>query len=179
MVRKLLSLLSMFMLISCSGIIHAPGGSEAVNKSFYKTDTDLKTRIADIQTGMSKQAVFDTLERNEDDFVILSRSEILTTLYGQQQSYSYASPNSGQNIDLSALSGYKLLFKSVKRKHGFSSPISLKTKKDGFDYVAVFIFKDGQLNESPILSGGVVEASSTKTIFDYLNPSMVLGRAGL
>lgn len=127
---------------------------------------------------MTKSQVFNSINRAEEDLIILSRDEIMFNLYGGQKlefSQNHDNPLDEREF-LKSLTGYKLIFKDIKRKHGLSSPISIRTNEVGFNYVAAFIFKDGILYEKPILSGGSVDASSSKTIFDYLNPSMVLNR---
>lgn len=146
----------------------------------------MKKRIAELQVGMTKSAVFAHLDRQEEHFILLSRSEVMSALNGGSRSnpnmhyasYGYGGYGYGYNYanNLQAFTGYKLIFKNVRRKHGLSSPIAMRTDESGFSYSAVFIFHNGYLYEKPVLSGGAVDASSTKTIFDYLSPESVIGR---
>ena len=63
-----------------------PGGSDTINQSFYESETDLKTRIEHLQVGMTENQVFSQLGRHEDHFIMLSRNEILSALYGENRS---------------------------------------------------------------------------------------------
>lgn len=193
-----IAVLALF-LAGCAGHFPVPGGSDTVNSSFYESEDDLKGRIQALNVGMPKAEVFAKLDRKEEHFILLSRNEITSTLYGGVQpqympQYSYASYGYGNNYGnrynyggnnygsggyqsgLQSFTGYKLIFKNVEREHGISSPIAMRTDEVGFSYVATFIFQNGRLYEKPILSGGVVDARSTKTIFDYLSPETVMGR---
>ena len=55
----------------------------------------------------------------------------------------------------------------------------MRTKEYGYGYVATFIFKDGVLYEEPVLSGGLIDTSATKTVFDHLSPSLALRQMGI
>jgi len=39
--------------------------------------------------------------------------------------------------------------------------------------------KLGALYEKPVLSGGAVDTTSTKTLFDYLSPRTIMSQAGI
>jgi len=178
---KTLFLITFSLLLpACAGIVPVPGGSDTINKNFYESDADMRERVAGLQVGMSKEQVFDALGRTEDDLILLGRDEILSALYGGKVN-GFALQGAGLSYDrslLQSLEGYKLIYKNVKRKHGVSSPISMRTNEVGYSYVSTFIFKEGKLYEKPILSGGAVDSSSSKTVFDYLSPGTVLGRVG-
>lgn len=181
-VSKSLLLLSATVLLSgCAGVLPVPGGKDTVNQSFYNDDIDLKSRIDALEEGMSKDEVFMALERHEEDLILLDRSEIIATLYGGQNIASAQNSSSlvHKRSFLQSLTGYRMMFKKVNRKHGFSSPIAMRTNEAGYQYIASFIFKDDLLYEKPVLSGGPVDAVSTKTIFDYLSPGTVMSQAGL
>jgi len=79
---------------------------------------------------------------------------------------------------LHALYGYRLNYKNVKRRHGFSSPIRVRTDEKGFSYAVTLIFYEGWLFEKPIVTGGVINESSSATIFDFLNLGTVVDRTG-
>ena len=179
---KTLFLISFSILLSaCAGIVPMPGGSDTINKGFYESDVDMRERVASLEVGMPKSEVFEILGRTEDDFILLSRDEIVSTLYGGVQSnfaFREAEPLYDREL-LKSLDGYKLVYKNVKRKHGVSSPIAMRTNEVGYSYVSSFIFKDDILYEKPVLSGGTVDASSSKTISDYLSPEKVMGHVGV
>ena len=179
--KSLLVISSLFMLSGCAGIMPLPGGKDTINHAFYKTDIDLKSRIASLEEGMPRDEVFAFLERHEDDFILLSREEIVTNLYGGQPIAGVQSVSSPiySRETLQALTGYKLMFKKVKRKHGVSSPIAMRTNETGYSYTAIFIFKNDELYEKPVLSGGAVDTSSTKTLFDYISPRTIMSQAGI
>lgn len=160
----------------CAGILPVPGGNEAINESFYGTKEDLLSRLEGITPGMTEKEVFKALGRKEGDFQRLTRQEVVTALLGTSNVEfrdGTEEPSYSQNL-LQSLYGFRLSYQIVKRKHGFSSPIRIRTDEKGFDYIVTLIFRDNLLFEKPILSGGVVNASSSKTFFDYLNPGTVM-----
>ncbi|MCI5060737.1 MAG: hypothetical protein MRY79_06675 [Alphaproteobacteria bacterium] len=178
---------------ACAGLAPVPGGSDTVNRSFYESENDLKTRIQDLKVGMTKEQVFARLNRQEEHFILLSRKEIMSALNGgtsqvahtpnyppsygySPYGYNYYARYNNPANNLQAFSGHKLIFKNVERAHGISSPIAMRTDESGFSYTATFIFYNNYLYEKPVLSGGAIDARSTKTIFDYLSPSNVIGR---
>lgn len=126
---------------------------------------------------MSKDDVLEEIGREEEDLIILNRSEIVSTIYGGP--LMHASLDKKTSNALKSFSGYKLLYKNVERDHGIYSPISMRTSEKGYSYAVSFIFENDRLYEEPILSGGVVDSSSSKTVFDYLNPSHAMKRVGL
>ncbi len=180
--KPVLLVLSAIFLISCAGVAPLPGGADTVNNSFEGSEVDLKQRIHDLKEGMTRQDVFDYLERDEEHFILLRRDEILTALYGTADipvSKTKIDGPLGDRDMLKTMEGYKLVFKSVKRKVGLSSPIAIRTNENGYSYCAILVFKDGVLYEKPILSGGIVDTSATKTVFDYLSVGSVMRKAGM
>ena len=162
-------------LTACAGIAPLPGGINATNTEYYDSVDDLKLKMADLQEGMDKSTVFKTLHREREDLVILSRPEIMMALYGTNNiGNTTINPN-----DIKTLSGYRLDYKNIQRKHGISSPISMKTHKAGHAYELHLIFKDGALYEKPLLSGGIVDNSNTSTLFDYLNIGTAMRHTGV
>ena len=177
----ILVILPAFVLSGCAGVLPMPGSSESINRDFYENDVSMKERVLSLREGMTVSEAFAHLGRKESDFIMLDRTQIVAVLYGGQQlefvqNVSY--PMQERNF-LRGLSGYNLAFKKVKRKHGLSSPISLKTKKMGYSYETNLIFKDGYLFEKPILSGGAVDVISKKTVFDYMTPATVMRPLGI
>ena len=165
-------------LSACSGVLPVPGGKSTINDGFYKSNTELKAKLNDLRPGMTKQIVFSKLGRSQDELKRLDREGVINALYGGQYSpYALGSAhNPYGEIAINSLSGYQLNYRIVKRKHGLKSPVSIRTDENGFDYSATLIFKDDILFEPPIISGGLIDNSSSKTLFDYLNPSMVINR---
>ena len=179
MVMALMCASVLFGANGCAGVMPVPGGNETVNESFYETKEDLLSRLETITPGMSEKEVFKALDRHENDFQRLTRQEVVTALLGTSN-VEFKDGAEEQNYNqhlLQTLYGFRLSYQIVKRKLGFSSPIRIRTDEKGFDYIVTLIFKDGVLFEKPILSGGVVNASSSKTFFDYLNPGTVMDRA--
>lgn len=176
-IKTLILICSLVVLSACAGLAPVPGGGDTVNKSFYESGDDLKSRIANLSAGMSKEEVLDELGREEEDLIILSRSEIVSTIYGGP--LMHASLDKDTSKALKSFSGYKLLYKNVERDHGINSPISMRTSEKGYSYAVSFIFENNRLYEEPILSGGAVDRSSSKTVFDYLNPSHAMKSVGL
>jgi len=170
--RSILSLGVIISLNACSGVVSLPGGTKGVNQDYYKSKAELLERVRTVKKGMNKEEVYDILEREEDDFFLLSRSEIVTAMYGTDN----INFSNTQNF-IHTLDGYRLDYSRVNRKHGFNTPISMKTKEDGFQYTVTLIFRDDVLYEEPIIAGGDVEGSNSKTIFEYLSPGRLVNSA--
>lgn len=176
----MLILLSACLIMLLSGCVgQLPGGSDNTNKSYYQSNAELKDFVNSLQTGMTKAEVFARLGRRQDDFKRLNRSELVGTLFGGEDAGIPIHFTTEEDIMkfLESLEGYRIDYKGIKRRHGLSSPIRIQTDANGFDYSISLIFKDGILYQKPFLSGGLVNTTSTKTLFDYLNPGMLLGIA--
>jgi hypothetical protein len=151
------SALLLFIVIGCAGLAPVPGGVDTVNSSFYSTRGDLLDRLSAVQQGMTKERVFFLLNRDEAEMTRLPHEEVALNLSG------------GRPMSLPpALEGFRFSFKTVERRHGFSSPIRLTTDEKGYDYTVTLIFNDGRLLEEPMLTGGPVSRTSSKTLFDYV-----------
>lgn len=165
------SLLSAFSLGGCAGAL--PGGKDTVNASFYKGGDELNQLCSELWPGMTRDQVFRTLGRAEQDFTRLDRKEIVGALFGGQDAILPGTPEE-QVAYLKSIMGYKLEYKIVKRRHGFTSPITIRTDTAGFDYSMTLLFRNGKLLEKPVVSGGLVDGKNSKTLFDYLNPGLIL-----
>jgi len=159
-----------------------PGGSEADNDSFYDSVKELQGWVNDLKPGMKKGEVFARLGRRQEEFERLTRSDIVGVLFGGKDAGipTGFTPPGGENIArfLNSLEGYRMVYKKVKRKHGFTSPIRVQTDEKGYSYEISLIFKDGRLYEKPFLTGGIVNGVSSKTLFDYLNPGLIMNATG-
>lgn len=162
-------------LSGCAGTL--PGGTENINKNYYESDQQLQGWMDELQPGMSQAEVFSRLGRTRPDFTHLTRSEIVSVLFGGRDSGIPAIFRTDEDIQhfLASLDGYKFEYKSIKKKLGFTSPIRIQTDASGFSYTVNLIFRNGVLYEKPILTGGKIASSSSKTLFDYLSPGLVLG----
>ena len=173
-----LALLAAGAVAGCSGILPVPGGDDEENQSFYTSEEELKTLVAQLQPGMDKALAFSMLRRSEHDFVKLDSPGIMESLYGGSGGgFSGTLQEREQaRLFLQSLEGYRFSFKLVDRELGFSSPIRIKTDQSGYQYTLTLIFREGRLFDQPILSGGVVDGSNSKTFFDYLTPGLLLSR---
>lgn len=162
-------------LSSCAGTM--PGGSESSNKNFYNSEKELKTWMDELQPGMTETEVFARLGRTKNDFTRLTRSEVVSVLFGGRDSGIPAIFRTDEDIKkfLESLDGYKFDYKSIKRVHGFTSPIRVQTDASGFNYTVNLVFRNGMLFEKPVLTGGKVKSSNSRTIFDYFTPGLILG----
>lgn len=176
-VATLCALALMLLLGGCAGAL--PGGSDSINKSYYNSNAELEAWVESLEPGMSKAEVFARLGRVEKNFKRLTRSQIVGTLFGGEDAGIPVHFHTDESIlaFLESLEGYRIEHKNVKRRHGLASPIRLQTDAKGYDYVLNLIFKDGKLFQKPYLTGGLVNQTSTKTIFDYLDPGMAIGIA--
>ncbi len=169
---------SLLLLGGCAGRFPVPGGSDAVNRTFFSTQEDLLIRLNNIHLNMTEDEVFMALGHDRDDLVRLERNQIVTALYGSTSlQFRDGTPEheSSSNF-LQSLYGYRMYYKVLDRKHGFSSPIRIRTDETGFDYAVTLVFREGTLYERPILTGGTVNRSSSATIFDYLNPGTIMDK---
>lgn len=164
-------------LSACAGSLPVPGGDEQINQKTDASHEDLLNRVNNLRTGMSVDLVLAVLKRSEADLIHLSRAEIMSTLYGGTSSGfdgTYEEQERARAF-LQTLTGFKILYVNTEKEHGFSSPIRIKTHESGYSYTLALIFQNGTLFDQPILSGGVVDGYSSKTVFDYLNPGSFLG----
>jgi hypothetical protein len=161
-------------LSSCAGSL--PGGSDSENQGFYSSEGTFKSWVGELEEGMTRAEVFARLGRTQNEFTRLSRSEIISVIFGGRDSGVPVSFQETHNIKefLESLEGYKLEYKSINRKHGFSSPIRIQTDERGYKYLVSLIFRDGILLEKPLLVGGKVNANSSSTLFDFFNPGLVI-----
>jgi len=177
----LLLLGSPLALTACSSYAPVPGGDDTTNSDFYKNEAQFHEKMKELHTGMSESDVFKHLGRDADDLHKLDREATIAALYGREASsiknLSYSATEAPVFID--SLSGYMFYYKNVERKHGFTTPWRVKTTEKGYNYTVKLIFKDGHLYEKPILSGGEIRNSSSKTIFDWLSPGRVMDAAGI
>lgn len=159
---------------SCAGAF--PGGSDSTNKGYYNNPAELKEWASSLEAGMGRDEVFARLGRVKTDLKILSREETMTVLFGGRNGGVPITFNPGTDIKtyLESVEGYRLEFKDVKRRHGFTSPIRIRTDESGYDYTLNLIFREGRLIEKPVLQGGIVNKQDSSTLFDYLNPGTIL-----
>jgi hypothetical protein len=175
------ALACLLMLPSCAQYAPVPGGSDAENSSFYKSDEALKKTVDELEVGMTEKDVFEKLGHDRDSMPRMSREEIVAALYGGSNA-DFNGTLRDQELArsfLNSLDGYRLVYSNVKRNHGFSSPIRIRTMEKGYEYTANLVFQHGLLFEKPVLSGGPVNKNSSKTLFDYMNPLAIVSKGEL
>ena len=177
---NLIGILSLLCLIAllpgCAGWAPVPGGDDKVNSHFYTGPEDFLGRVNRLRPGMKQGEVLAILGRHAGEMTKLSRAEINAALYGGSGARfdgSLADQEQARKF-LQSLYGYSLHYSAVEREHGFSSPIRVRTEEEGFKYNVLLVFQAGRLFDKPILSGGAVDDSSSKTLFDFLNPYTVV-----
>jgi hypothetical protein len=164
----------LLFLAACADQAPVPGGTDAINPSFYRTKEDFLSRLDGISPGMPEKEVMAKLGRKEGELTRLKRDDIMTSLLGSNI-VTFENDATRENI-LHELYGYRLNYKSVKRQHGFTSLIRVRTDEKGFDYTVALIFYQGLLFEKPLVTGGIINGSSSKTFFDFLSPGIVVDR---
>ena len=170
--RLIAVLAALVLLPGCAGWAPVPGGDDKVNSGFYSGSQDFLGRVNRLRPGMKQGEVFAILGRNAGEMTKLSRAQINAALYGGSSARfdgSLADQEMARKF-LQSLYGYSLDYAEVEREHGFSSPIRVRTEEEGFKYNVLLVFQSGRLFDKPILSGGAVDDSSSKTLFDFLNP---------
>ena len=171
----LLALMTSLGLSACAGA-PAPGGSDAINQEYFSSAADLKSKLGLVAPGMAEDDVLKALGVKKTQLTQLDRNGIRKALFGSD---SVLPGTPEQQLEaqtfLQAAYGYKLDYKDVERKHGFTSPIRIRTDERGFSYTVTMVFHTGRLLEMPVLSGGVVNDNSSQTLFDFLNPGTAIG----
>ncbi|HEY8964013.1 MAG TPA: hypothetical protein VIN59_06080 [Alphaproteobacteria bacterium] len=173
---KWLPVLLVMMLAACAGKAPVPGGTETTNATYYSSQDDFKSRVGRLQAGMPEDLVFQILQKTRDDLVRLSRNEIVVVLYGanSMQMMNTFEEREANRLFLQSLYGYRMTYKDVKKKHGFASLIRIRTDESGFNYTVNLVFQNGILLETPVIEGGLVHESESRTFFDYLSPGTVM-----
>ena len=161
-------------LTACVYVASVPGGGDTANEAAFKSADDLKAHVAVLTAGMTEEEVFQALGVKREAFTVIDPEDLWRI--GLGRSVAQAGATSGWN-SAALLTGYRLRYKSVTRQHGLSSPIRIQTAENGFNYELTLIFRDGKLLERPILSGGLVRETSSRTLFDYVTPGTALNHA--
>lgn len=166
-------------LAACAGKLPVPGGDDRMNSELYSHPDDFINRVNQLRPGMSHPQVFELLQVGPERMTKLSRTEIMGALYGSHSASfdgSLAEQERGRAF-LQTLYGYRFEYVDVERDHGFASPIRVRTHENGYRYNLLMVFRNGYLFDKPVLSGGIVKDSSSRTLFDYLNPlGLINGR---
>jgi hypothetical protein len=169
-------------LLALAGCADAPmpGGEDTVNATYYTAADDFKARVDQLQPGMGESQVLSILGRTRNDMTRLGREQIVSALYGGSavQMLDNAAERDQTRLFLNSLYGYRLEYKNVIKHHGFASPIRLRTIEQGYSYTVNLIFQNGVLLERPVLAGGIINDTQSRTLFDYINPGTFLSHAG-
>ncbi|TAL27736.1 MAG: hypothetical protein EPN97_16720 [Alphaproteobacteria bacterium] len=167
------SFMAFFLALSaCTSVVPVPGGTDANNENYFKSADDLREHVGKLQAGMEEAAVFSALERERNDFLQLNPEDVWRLALSRGVVAGGDNPVAGAP---GALTGYRLRYKSVTRRHGMSSPIRIRTDESGFSYELTLLFRNGRLLDNPVLSGGAVNEVRTHTLFDYLTPATTFG----
>lgn len=138
----------------------------------FDTKEALLDRVKSIKKSMKKDEVYELLDITEGDFRMLSRNEILLAMYGTDE------VEFTKGLDfIRQLDGFSLDFRSIEKKTGLSSPVSMRTKQEGYEYTLVLVFKGDTLYERPIIYGGDVYDSKTNSLLKFLSPSRLVSAA--
>lgn len=159
---------------ACVYVASVPGGGDTANERTFKSVEDLKLRIGALKEGMTEEEAFLSLGAPREAFTVIDPEDLWRIGLGRSLATAGAAP--GWN-GFARLTGYRLRYKSVSRQHGLSSPIRIQTVENGFSYELTLIFHDGKLLEKPILSGGMVSETRSRTLFDYVTPGTALNHA--
>ncbi|MCB1537730.1 MAG: hypothetical protein H6865_00855 [Rhodospirillales bacterium] len=176
--RWLVPLLCLALLMGGCARFPVPGGTESVNGKAFKGADDFRTRIDQLVPGMGESQVFAIIGRNRDSLTRLSRPEVISALYGGSavQMISGPAERAETRAFVDSLYGYRMNFRNTKKDVGFASPIRMQTHETGYNYSVDMVFQNGVLFENPVLSGGLIDGTSSRTVFDYLNPGMAVDR---
>jgi len=172
--RLVAGIAALLMLGACAGEWPVPGGSEASNERCFKSLAEMEARLDELLPGMPEDEVLTGLCRKKKSLTQMERREIRIALLGGDNITFSGTYRSDEQDLIRSLYGYRLNFKDVRRRHGFASPIRIKTDESGFNYFVTLIFREGVLFERPILSGGLINNSRSGTVFDFITPGMIV-----
>ncbi len=162
---------------ACAPSMPVPGGTADLNQACFNSIPDMQARVLQMSPGMPEGEILANLCRKKETLTRLERREIRIALLGGENVLFSGMDTESDSQLIRSLYGYKFSYKSVNRKHGFLSPIRIRTDETGFDYTMTLIFRDGKLFEKPILSGGPVNKITSSTIFDFITPGTLVGPA--
>lgn len=177
MVKAAYGITCVFLILclsACAGRAPLPGGGETSNINFYASHEEMKQKVHSLRPGMDQARVFEILGHDEKEMTALTREEVRRALTGGEnaplpETISVYGPDALQTVE-----GYRFTFTNVKRKHGFSSPIRIRTDESGFRYTVTLVFMDTVLLEDPMVTGGVVNDSRSRTLFDLFTPGAIM-----
>jgi len=153
--------------------------SKKTNIDLFETPHKFKVLISKLKPGMSLDDVYTRLARVNDtmdsvqkakaiqkvkkSWKVMDRNDIRNALYGNntQLQGSLESLEKARE-HLSSLEGLSIRFRDTTDTGGFALT-EFRSTEEGFDYAAYLIFKNGQLLEKPIISGGYNKETDSVT----------------
>lgn len=133
------------------------------NADFFSGEEEIRSRISQLEVGMDKQEVFETLGVKAENLHSLDRKGIKIALYGSENQKIDGSEEEVRKF-LSDMEGYKLDYKSIDRDRSLSFSFRIKTESTGYDMSIYMVFKNGKLFDKPNVKGGLVNENESDPI---------------
>lgn len=143
---------------------------EQANTNFFGSVDVLEQRVDTLQIGMTKDQVFNALGMSEHDMSTLDRQGIKIALYGSADQIIQGSEAEVRAF-FGDMEGYSFTYADIHKDRSFSG-LKIKTVGTGYDIDVTLIFKDGELYENPIISGGRVNGIDKDPI---IKPNNITG----
>ena len=143
---------------------------EQANTNFFDSVNALEQRVDTLHIGMTKDQVFAALGMNEHDMSTLDRQGIKIALYGSADQVIQGSEAEVRAF-FGDMEGYNFTYADIHKDRSFSG-LKIKTVGTGYDVDVTLIFKNGELYENPIISGGRVNAIDKDPI---IKPNNITG----
>lgn len=158
---------------------HLPGGGDSTNKSFFKDEQALMSRVNTLTSALkNKQTltmknVLDVLGRDRLELGTMNRSAIRGALEGTGSSPVPLSNTTLTEKELACKEGLSFSYRSTSSAYAFNNPIKWQRAVKGFAYNVNMIFNNCNSGESTletvIIDGGPVDEVHKKTVFDLFD----------
>lgn len=144
-----------------------PSGEQDVNTDLFTSKEDMQERASLLKPGMSKKAVFTTLNIDPEKFSRMGQGDVQTSIYGNSMVQGTPQQLEEFRVKLSKCEGYTLPYKEVKssRSLGFGT---IKVKKSGHDLKMVLVFERDKLIRAQIEGANDVQQNDDQYIWDFL-----------
>lgn len=141
------------------------------NTQYFNDVATLDTRLDALQVGMSKAEVFETLGMDEGDMQSLDRKDIKVALYGSEDQVIQGTEAEVRAF-FSDMEGLQFDYENIERKRTFRGLLKIQTEDVGHDLSVTLVFKNGELYENPVRSGGKVNSKDRDPI---IKPNNIIG----
>lgn len=141
------------------------------NTEYFNSVVTLDDRLDQLEVGMTKEEVFNTLGMNQGDMQSLDRKGIKVALYGSEDQVIQGSEAEVRAF-FSDMEGLSFDYENIERKRTFRGLLKIQTEDVGHDLSVTLVFKEGLLYENPVRAGGKVNSTDRDPI---IKPNTIIG----